>query len=143
MNPHVLPLLRHSDLVQEWHADANLVDSKWSLPRLLSPVSREARGTPWFPTPTFIRVAKSPSEGSPHFDIAVLQVLQQQLVHRDGLAVHLERLPLVAAHRPRQHQDLLEEEHVEFLRGKMSNIPVRELTRPLGVKASLSAVSPS
>lgn len=67
---------------------------------------------------TFIRIAKSSSEGSSHFHIAVLQVFEEQLLDGDGLAVHLVGLALVASHRPGQNQDVLEEEDVEFLKGK-------------------------
>lgn len=95
------------------------------------------RGTDWLRT--FIRIPKSSSEGASHFDISILEVLEEQLLHGDGLAVHLERLALVAGHRPRQHQDFLEEEDVELLQGKTSQCShsvLRELTHPVGFKAT-------
>lgn len=67
---------------------------------------------------TFIRIAKGPSEGSSHFHITILQVFEEQLLHGDGLPVHLVGLTLVASDWPGQNQDVLEEEDVEFLKGK-------------------------
>lgn len=67
---------------------------------------------------TFIRIAKSSSEGSAHFHIAVLEVFEEQLLDRDRLPVHLVGLTLVASDWPGQNQDVLEKEDVEFLKGK-------------------------
>lgn len=67
---------------------------------------------------TFIGIAKGASEGPSHFHITILQVFEEQLLHGDGLPVHLVGLTLVTSDRPGQNQDVLEEEDVEFLKGK-------------------------
>lgn len=74
----------------------------------------------------FIRISKSSSEGASHFDISILEVFEEQLLDRDGLAVHLECLALVPAHRPCQHQDVLEEEDVELMSIFILQLPVAQ-----------------
>lgn len=61
---------------------------------------------------TFVRVAESSSEGAAHANISVLQVLQHQVLHWNGLTVHLEALAFVPDHGPRQYQDFSKQEHV-------------------------------
>lgn len=60
----------------------------------------------------FVSISESPSEGPPHADLSILQVLESQVPDRNGLAVHLEAAPVVPRHRSRQNQELGEEEHV-------------------------------
>ena len=64
---------------------------------------------------TFLRVAERPSEGSSHPRVSVLQVLQDHILHRDRLAVHLVTVAIVARHGPAQNQDLVEKEDVQLL----------------------------
>lgn len=98
---------------------------------------------------SFIWIAERSSEGASHFHISILQVFQEQFLHRDGLPVHLVGLTLVASDRPGQNQDVLEEEDVEFLKGKPC-LSMRKalystcqvITHPLEFKATLSQVSP-
>ena len=65
--------------------------------------------------PTFLPIGEGPPEGATHAGVAILQVLQGQVPDGDGLPVHLEAAPLVAGHRPRQHQQLGEQEHMQLL----------------------------
>lgn len=62
----------------------------------------------------FLCVAKGPAERPPHAHVSILQVLQHQLVDGDGLAIHLVAVTLVTCHRPRQHQHLRKQEHVQL-----------------------------
>lgn len=65
--------------------------------------------------PTSLSIGKSPSEGAPHADISILQVLKHQVTDRDGLAINLEAAPVVPGHWSWQNQELREEEHVQPL----------------------------
>lgn len=66
--------------------------------------------------PTFLSIGESPSEGSPHADLSILQFLKSQVPNRDGLSIHLETAPVVTSYRSGQHQELGEEEHMQPLR---------------------------
>lgn len=65
--------------------------------------------------PTFLSVGESPPEGPAHADLAILQVLQGQVLNGDGLSIHLEAAPLATCRRPGQNQQLGEQEHVQPL----------------------------
>lgn len=65
--------------------------------------------------PTFLAIGESPSEGAPHADLSILQVLQRQIPNRDGLSINLEAAPVIPGHWPGQNQQLGEEEHMEPL----------------------------
>lgn len=65
---------------------------------------------------TFVCIAEGASEGTAHSDVSVLQVLQNQILHRDRLPVNLETLALVPCDGAGQHQQLSEQEHMQLLK---------------------------
>lgn len=67
---------------------------------------------------TFVCVGEGTSEGAAHSDITVLKVFQYQMLHWDGLSVHLEAVALVPGDVAGQNQQLSEQEHVQLLRGR-------------------------
>ena len=67
---------------------------------------------------TFVSVAERPSERATHPHISVLKVLQNQVLHWDGLPVHLEAVALIARDGPCEDQELGEQEHVQLLEGE-------------------------
>lgn len=64
---------------------------------------------------TSLVVAEGPAQGAAQAHLPVLQVLQQQLAHGDGLPVQLVAQLLVVGHGPSDHQHLLKQEHVQLL----------------------------
>lgn len=85
--------------------------------------------------PTSLPIGESPSEGAPNADISVLEVLQSQVPHRNGLAIHLEAASLVPGHGSGQNQELREEEHMQPLSGeteKQSGLKQHQRRPPSG-----------
>ena len=66
---------------------------------------------------TFVGVAERSSERATHPHISVLKVLQNQVLYRDGLPVHLKAMALIACDGPCEDQELGEQEHVQLLEG--------------------------
>lgn len=65
---------------------------------------------------TFVCIAEGSSERAAHSDVAILQVLQHQILHCDWLPVHLEALALVPGDGAGQDQQVGEQEHVQLLK---------------------------
>lgn len=57
----------------------------------------------------------------PHLDLGLHEILHHQVLHGDGLAVHLVHLRPVLVREARGDQDLVEQEHVQLLQREISS----------------------